>query len=443
MKPVLLILRWCGFLLVLFLIAEFPVPVRAEGESGGRPWESGWSRSWLFLREEGLTGSFRSDYYTSSKILNDENGFFGGTAQFKLRPGFGERMDGKFEARLTNPDIGNGGETDSTVLEGYFTAHFGQADLRIGKQIVVWGRADGINPTDNLTPHDFTVMLPFEDDQRFGTIALKGDLYLPGEMALTLFATPFFEPSKIPLPASSSIRFSESKPVQTFENSEIGLKLDHTGGRFDWSVSYYHGVDLLPDARIVGMSPSGIDLELRHNRIDVFGADAARNFGRYGFRAEAAYVLTEDREGEDPTVKNPFFFYVLGVDRTFFENLNINLQLTGRWVANFNDPEDISDPVLRAVAIQNAIFDQQQERMGYGLTSRVGKKWFNDTLEAEILAFINFQRTNSFIRPLITYAFTDHLKGTFGGEIYTGPDDSFFGRLHENQGIFTELRYSF
>ncbi|MBI3605573.1 MAG: hypothetical protein HY202_06050 [Nitrospirae bacterium] len=78
----------------------------------------------MFLRAEGLTGSIRSDYYTSSKMLNDQNPFF------------------------------------------------------VGKQIVVWGRADGINPTDNLTPHDFTVLLPFEDDQRFGTTALKLDLYI-------------------------------------------------------------------------------------------------------------------------------------------------------------------------------------------------------------------------------------------------------------------------
>lgn len=178
MKPGVLILRWCSFFLAFLLISGFPVPASAEEASGGEPRESGWSRGWLFLREEGLTGSIRSDYYNSSKMLNDENGFFGGTAQVKFRPAFGERMDGKFEGRATNPEIGNGGETDTTVLEGYFTAHFGQADLRIGKQIVVWGRADGINPTDNLTPHDFTVLLPFEDDQRFGTTALKLDLYI-------------------------------------------------------------------------------------------------------------------------------------------------------------------------------------------------------------------------------------------------------------------------
>ncbi|MHB8483900.1 MAG: hypothetical protein ACYDBV_14480 [Nitrospiria bacterium] len=67
----------------------------------------------------------------------------------------------------------------------------------------------------------------------------------------------------------------------------------------------------------------------------------------------------------------------------------------------------------------------------------------NETLEAEILIFFNFNRTNAYIRPLMTYSFTDQIKGTVGGELYQGPDDSFFGSLKKTQGVFTEVRYSF
>jgi TfoX/Sxy family transcriptional regulator of competence genes len=143
------------------------------------------------------------------------------------------------------------------------------------------------------------------------------------------------------------------------------------------------------------------------------------------------------------------FFGILYKDRLYFKTdpktrpEYINLQFVGRWVQNFKDLETLPDPTLRFIAIQNAIFDSQQDRLSYGMTTRISKKWFNDTLEAEVLAFVNFRRTNSFIRPLITYVFTDHVKGTIGGEIYRGPENSFFGRLKENQGVFTELRYSF
>lgn len=401
-------------------------------------------RTFTLLRDEGLSGSIRLDYFQSSKSLDNETDFAGGTVQIKLTPKINDWLDGKVEARTTEPDLfGDRLESETTLLEGYLTIHFARADIRIGKQIVAWGRADGINPTDNLTPHDFVVLLPFEEDQRFGTTALKVDAYLTADLTLTLFTTPFFEPSKIPLGAAVEGKVVEHRPDHTRLNSELGLKLNRSGGALDWSFSYFHGYDLLPDARLIGLSAAGPVLELRHNRINVIGADAARNFGRYGFRAEAAYFLTRDRDGQDPTVKNPFLFYVAGIDRTFLENLNLNLQFVGRWVKDFSDPESITDPALKAVATQNAIFDNQQDRTSYGLTSRIGEKWFNDTLEAELLFFMNSRPTNWFARPLVTYAFTDHVKGTIGGEIYQGPENSFFGRLKDNRGAFAELRYGF
>lgn len=45
--------------------------------------------------------------------------------------------------------------------------------LDVGRQIVVWGRADGINPTDNLSPRDYTRLVPDETDQRLGNDAIK------------------------------------------------------------------------------------------------------------------------------------------------------------------------------------------------------------------------------------------------------------------------------
>lgn len=421
-------------LLVLFVLV-LPATVRAQSpEEGVRP-PSFWEQSWSAVRGRGATGAFRLDYFRSSKALDDETDFFGGTAQIKLLPEIGDRVDGKVEIRLTHPDFGDDG-ADLKLLEGYATVRFKRADIRIGRQIVAWGRADGINPTDNLTPRDYTVLLPFEDDQRFGTAALRVDGYFTDEVRLTLFATPWFEPSKIPLPFPAGLSVREKIPARSPSNTEIGLKLDRTGARLDWSVSYYHGFDLLPDARVVS---SG--LELRHNRIDVFGADAARTVGRFGFRVEAAYVLTADREGRDSTVKNPFFFGVAGVDRKFLENASVNLQGVFRWVQNFRDPAATSNPFLRSVAIQNAIFGNQQDRTSIGFTSRISNTWLNDTLEAEILTFVQFRRANAYVRPLLTYAFTDHFAGTIGGEITQGPRESTFGRLARNRGIFTEFRY--
>ena len=395
-----------------------------------------------FLQNQRVSGVLRADYFRSSKALDDKSDFLGATAQIKALPNFSETIDGKLELRITNSAIGEGAETKSRLLEGYVTAHFEKAELRIGKQIVAWGRADGINPTDNLTPRDFTVLLPFEDDQRFGITAVKLDTFLSQEHTVTIFATPFFEPSKIPLP-TAGFTLVEKKPARTLSNTEVGLKLNKVGEGFDWSASYFRGRSPLPDARLVGSGPVEPILELHYDRITVLGADFARNYDRFGLRGEAAYVDTADDAGTDPGVKNPYLFWIVGVDRTFLDNLNVNLQFFQRRVRRYQNPETIADPQVRDIAVMNAVLDGQRDRLNNGISFRVSKKWFNDTLEAEIFAVINLTRNDSFWRPLLTYAFNDHWKGTVGAEFYLGAENTQFGGLKSNRGIFAELRYGF
>ena len=391
------------------------------------------------LQFQDVSGFVRANYFSSSKSMDDVTDFLGVTAQIKALPQLNDTIDGKLEARITNSAPDYRGISTNRLLEGYATVHFTKADLRIGKQIVAWGRADGINPTDNLTPRDFVVMLPFVEDQRFGTTALKLDTYLSAEHTLTIFTTPFFEPSKVPLPSGSSI--IETRPTNSLSNSQFGLRFNKVGGETDWSVSYYRGFSLLPDARVIVNGTVEPTLELHYDRISVFGADFARNYDRYGFRGEFAYVDTKDVGGTDPGIKNPFLFWVAGIDRTFFDNLNINLQFFERYVLNYHNPEYITDPTERNVAIHNAIADGQQDKISNGISFRVGTKWLNDALEAEILAVLNLTRKDGMIRPLISYAFSDHWKGAVGGEFYDGEGNTQFGILKQNQGVFVEFRY--
>ncbi|MBI3561719.1 MAG: hypothetical protein HY080_08395 [Gammaproteobacteria bacterium] len=393
------------------------------------------------LQAQRPSGTLRMDYFRSSNTLDNGTDFLGATAQIKVLPELSSSIDAKLEARITNASPGNGGETQSRLLEGYATAHFEKADLRIGKQIVAWGRADGINPTDNLTPRDFVVLLPFEDDQRFGTTAIKFDTYLSPQHTLSVFVTPWFEPSKMPLPTTATIK--QQIPARTLSHSEVGIKLDKAGEGFDASVSYFRGFSLLPDLGVIASVSSAPLLTLHYDRITVFGADFARNFGRFGFRGELAYVDSADQRGTDPATKNPFLFWIIGLDRTFFANLNVNLQFFERRVRQYHTPDAIVDPVERGIAIQNAILDGQRDRLSHGISFRISDKWFNDTLEAELFAVFNLTRHDSFIRPLLTYAFSDHWKGTLGAALYNGAADTQYGSLGANRGAFAELRYGF
>jgi hypothetical protein len=111
-------------------------------------------------------------------------------------------------------------------------------------------------------------------------------------------------------------------------------------------------------------------------------------------------------------------------------------------VQRFVGPYAIADPALRYAAVQNAITVGQQDRASVGYTVRVTHRWLVDTLEAELVLVDEITRNDRFVRPVLSYAVTDHFKVMLGGVVYHGPDDTTFGRKKLNNRAFVELRYA-
>ena len=86
--------------------------------------------------------------------------------------------DGFADARIRYGLQGNAPGTFVDLREAYVNAYLGPFDLRLGKQIIVWGRADALNPTNNLTPVDFRIRSPLEDDIRLGNVGARAFLRL-------------------------------------------------------------------------------------------------------------------------------------------------------------------------------------------------------------------------------------------------------------------------
>ncbi len=415
----------------------------ADGTSAGElpepthPPAPAW-QAWLETVSPG--GHIRFDYYSASKRLDNNHSLPGLTIQPKALPKFGSWGDGKIEGRIQNEDLGDRQNFQGRLLEAYANLYFRSVDVRLGKQIITWGRADALNPTDNLTPKDFTLLsAKDEEERRIGSTAVKVNYYRD-LFTLSLIWLPLFNPSTIPLSAPPGFLLREEKRDEGHPTDQgFAAKLDRTGGDIDWSVSYYYGLDVLP----TGRSVSATETVLQHNRLHVFGADFARPIGRYGVRGEAAYVITQDQRGTTPFIKNPYFFYVLGADRDITEDLNVNLQFYQRIIVNFEDPFKVQDPAARNTAVLNAIFNQQQDRVQEGITGRIKATWWNKTLEGELLGVFNANRTDFFLRPSLAYAFTDVWKGFIGADIFNGRKDSFFGRLQNTTALFVEVRATF
>lgn len=392
----------------------------------------------------GTTGRF--NYFTSDNQLNDEKDFFGATLQGKFEADFDSWFSLELNARASQFNKAQHAHSQASESESHSTAELTEAfitlqsddtSLRIGKQIVAWGRADFLNPTDNLTPYNYVVLLPNVPDQRFGTVSALLTQHVNQDLTLAVFTTPFFEPGQIPLPREL-VGYEEDKPAHSLANAEVGLRLSRAGDRVDGSISYFHGFNLQPDFAPLNIAT----VELRYAEIDVIGMDLATTLGRYGLRMETAYTSTDDDDGDDPFRRNAFWYYVFGADRVFDGTLSINVQLFGRHVSDFVEANRIADPMALLVADYNALVAQQQDRDSYGMTTRISNSWRNDTLSAEVLLVRNFTRSNSYLRPLITYAISDRMTASVGAQLYTGNENTYFGSLEDNEYFYTELRYS-
>jgi hypothetical protein len=430
---------------VLSLLPASPEGARSAGDSGFL----------APLRSRlGFGAILRADYFSASKKLDDNHNLIGLTLQPKLEPQLGEHLSLKGEGRLHDEDMFDSRGRQHRFLEGYLDLHGTPGQLRLGQQIIAWGRADALNPTDLLTPKDFThLSAEYEVDRRFGLPAALGTARLSPELNFTAVWIPIFMASVIPIPDKLPFQLGSEEPNNEWRNHSFALKLDRSGTGVDWSISYFQGWDLIPTAKVtnpggvVRFGPQGLfsifqptSVLLRNQRIRAIGADAAIPMGGFGWRAETAYVRSDDPHGIDPQARNPYWFTVAGADRDLTEDLNVNLQVYQRIVFNFEDPFQVGDPLVRTIAVFNATIGNQLDRWQTGFTGRVRATWLQKTLAAELLGVFNANRTDFYLRPMVSYAITDIWKAYLGADVFNGRRDSFFGRLENTSAVFVELR---
>jgi hypothetical protein len=346
-----------------------------------------------------------------------------------------------FDARAQAQDLTRSSDTSFDLREGYAQVSLGRLDVRMGRQIIVWGRADKVNPTDSWSTRDYALLVSDDEDQRLGVASLQATWNAGPYRAIALWQPEWREPVLPPPPLPPGLFLRNLAPAGAAR--QWGMKLDHSGEGMDWSVSLARSIDRTPDLAMLAATPAGLALAPAFHPVTVIGADAALPVGHYGLRAEVAYTHTQDPTGVDPLTKNRSVFSVIGIERTFAGVLNINAQYLYRRTFDFVPPGMISNPNMRQLAEQVDLLSNQLAPDMLGASLRVNYRALNETLESELAAAGWFKRGDSTFRPKVTYAFTDHLKGIVGGEIYHGPAQSFFGRFGPTSAAFVEVRCGF
>jgi len=375
----------------------------------------------------------------SLKLKADKQGFGRAFADFRVRDGreFGERV------------------SQLNLREAYVEAYAGRFDFRIGHQIVVWGRADGMNPTDNITPKDILARSPDEDDRRLGNFLLRA-YFNAHPLRVEGIWVPMYRASRIPVdffnfPAGVFFEGRDLPPAR-ISHSSWALKLNLELPSLDGSLSYFDGHNPSPGlfaerTALVNKPDQGLRFSLKSYRMRVWGMDFSTTVGGWGLRGEAAFRNPHEEPQPYGHIINPDLQYVLGIDREFAGEVSIILQYMGRWVLDFEElelPLNPWDMPWFKLGQKNRLLASQQYEISHALTLRAGKSFQHETLDAELMAYVNLTSHEFFLKPKITYALTDALSLVLGGEWYQGPEETLFDLIDPYlSAFFGEVRLSF
>src|SRR4051812_16495442 len=127
-----------------------------------------------------ITGSMRGGYWSSTRDLDDRDPLGGGMMWLKARVPLPSNASVFAEGWGALRGPLKRGKAETELREGYVTTSYRSFDLKLGRQIIAWGRADGVNPTGNLVAEDLTLLTPDDADRRLGVSSVVGSIYAGG-----------------------------------------------------------------------------------------------------------------------------------------------------------------------------------------------------------------------------------------------------------------------
>lgn len=325
-----------------------------------------------------------------------------------------------------------GDRVDAELRELYVEGRLGPAWLRIGKQQVVWGQADGLKVLDVVDPQDFREFILDDFDQ--SRIPLwTANVEVPvGGATLQLLWIPDPSTHDVPRPdavfAFHAPRLVGPRPPpgiavhvraperpDAFRGSDLGARLAGRLGDWDLSANYLWHYDDVPVLRRSLRGPAQVEVSPEYERAHVLGITASNAFGDLTVRLEAAYTRprwqpTDDPGDPDGVVRSDELGAVLGLDWYGFRDTVLSLQLFPSFL-----PDD--EPGLL------------RDRLDTNVTFLARRSFRNEQLVAEAIWLHNLDQGDGTIRPELRYELRDGLWVWAGLDWFYGTRDGLFGQF--------------
>jgi hypothetical protein len=351
-------------------------------------------------------------------------------------------LDGLKQVDSINPYTLNLKEAYLDVYEFLLPA----VDMRVGKQIVVWGTGDRINPTGNVCPSDLSDL--FDWGEKLGVPSLLLNVYL-GDVIVSGFYTPVFTPALLPANflemagvdlGSNTLEL----PGQVLgESQQAAVKINWPMFGYDFSLSYYFGRYAIPVVNEVwGATDQSIESSKSgFPRLHVVGADFSGSLFDLGVWGELGVFLPEAYSTKSyydhpsygwiltgDTAAEGYVRYVIGTDYTFKDGTYINVQFAHGFDHEIGK-DQLNDYFITRV--EKSFFQDKLKVIPFTVIFTVSE--WSDVANNYGLAWV----------PEIQYFPSDNLELDIGCYILHGSGNNIFNNLKDNDALFFKAKVSF
>ncbi len=342
----------------------------------------------------------------------------------------------------------------STRLQNAYINFLGEDyNLRIGSQVVRWGKADEVSPLDNINPEDLRAG-PTErrSDRKLAVPMINAELF-HNESRLQGVFVPFFTRNKVRFFDSDWSLFgyqdqllvNETTP-DDLSGAAYGARYADSLGTIDYAISLLSAPNRMPVIQDISTPPGfpgiqgspslrelgalaaelGTPMDFDYPRKEVIGIELESVLESVGLRADFAYSNREDYLSRQLiNEKSPVWSYVMGADYRGPEDFYINLLFGQSYIQNYR-----SDLLFTKRTLNT-------------LYSEISHEFWDDNLKLGLRGMYEFSQRSYLYNPYLQLLFLDDFIVEFGADILDGLPDSFLGTFRANDQVYGSMRYLF
>ncbi|WP_282608629.1 DUF1302 family protein [Pelagibius sp. Alg239-R121] len=359
---------------------------------------------------------------------------FRGDTEDRLEPGrpSEDNRDAISERAFVGDDV------DIELRELYLDIDLEDAFVRLGKQQVVWGEADGLKVLDVINPQSFReFILPEFEDSRIPLWTVNAEIPVGEDSLVQLLWIPdqtyndipdsdaafaFSSPRLVPrLPAGVTVLSTEfDRPNSFVEDSDAGARFTTFLDGWELSANYFFHYSDTPVTRR-RLLPGGVAVTQDYERTHLLGGSFNNAFDDWVVRGEVGYstdrfFITEDAGDSDGVVKSGEVSYVLGLDY-----------------------QGITDTFLSAQLFQSFIADHEdgivQDQVETSATFLVERTFENETIKLSLLVIQSLNEGDGVVQAELDYQLYSDVNLTLGADIFYGDEDGLFGQFRNRDRI--------